>query len=216
MRKIVFQMMTTLNGRLDDPMAWVHGVSDDQYRQIDRIYAAYDTVLVGRTTYEEMAAYWPGALTDRAGTETNQKMAQWMNDCRKLVLSRSGREKLADWNNTEQVVVRADDELTDFLTGLKARPAAISICRAERALPKQSSAWASSTSSISSCTRRSRRDWPGSNASQTRICGCCIPRPTKTASSGSTIWLWPPKTGRSRKVSPTCSHDMRVDHLVRR
>ena len=55
MRKIVFQMMTTLNGRLDDPMAWVHGVGDDQYREIDRIYATYDTVLVGRTTYEEMA-----------------------------------------------------------------------------------------------------------------------------------------------------------------
>jgi len=32
MRKIVVQMMTTLNGRLDDPMAWVHGVRDDQCR----------------------------------------------------------------------------------------------------------------------------------------------------------------------------------------
>ncbi len=29
MRKIVLQMMTTLDGRLDDPAAWVHGVSDD-------------------------------------------------------------------------------------------------------------------------------------------------------------------------------------------
>jgi hypothetical protein len=57
MRKIVFQMMTTLDGRLDDPMAWVSSVGEDQYRAIDRIYARYDTVLVGRTTYEEMAAY---------------------------------------------------------------------------------------------------------------------------------------------------------------
>ena len=73
MRKIVLQMMTTLNGRLDDPMAWLHGVRDDQYREIDRIYATYDTVLVGRTTYEEMAAYWPGALSERDGTETNQQ-----------------------------------------------------------------------------------------------------------------------------------------------
>lgn len=30
MRKIVLQMMTTLNGRLDDPAAWVHDVVDDQ------------------------------------------------------------------------------------------------------------------------------------------------------------------------------------------
>ena len=56
MRKLVLQMMTTLNGRLDDPMAWLTGVSDEQYQAIDRLYAGYDTVLVGRTTYEEMAA----------------------------------------------------------------------------------------------------------------------------------------------------------------
>jgi dihydrofolate reductase len=83
-RKIVLQMMTTLNGRLDDPMAWVHRVSDDQYREIDRIYATFDTVLVGRTTYEEMAAYWPGALSDAAGTETNRAMARRMQAYRKL------------------------------------------------------------------------------------------------------------------------------------
>ena len=37
MRKIVLQMMTTLDGRLDEPMEWVHGVSEDQYREIDLI-----------------------------------------------------------------------------------------------------------------------------------------------------------------------------------
>jgi dihydrofolate reductase len=122
MRKIVLQMMTTLNGRLDDPMAWVHEVGGDQYREIDRIYAAYDTVLVGRTTYEEMAAYWPGALSEGAGTETNQAMARRMNSYRKLVFSRSGREKLTEWNNTEQVVVATDDELAMYLANLRAQP----------------------------------------------------------------------------------------------
>jgi dihydrofolate reductase len=101
-RKIVLQMMTTLNGRLDDPIVWVHGVSDDQYREIDRIYATFDTVLVGRTTYEEMAAYWPGALSEAAGTETNQAMARRMQTYRKLVFSRSGRQKLTEWNNTHR------------------------------------------------------------------------------------------------------------------
>jgi hypothetical protein len=41
MRKIVLQMMTTLNGRLDDPAAWVHDLVDDQYREIDRIYSSW-------------------------------------------------------------------------------------------------------------------------------------------------------------------------------
>jgi dihydrofolate reductase len=121
-RKIVFQMMTTLNGRLDDPLAWVKSVGDDQYREIDRIYATYDTVLVGRITYEEMAAYWPGALSEAAGTETNQAMARRMNSYKKLVFSRSGRQKLTEWNNTEQVVVAADDELAKYLANLKTQP----------------------------------------------------------------------------------------------
>jgi dihydrofolate reductase len=123
-RNIVLQMMTTLNGRLDDPAAWVHGVSDDQYREIDRIYATYDTVLVGRTTYEEMAAYWPHALATGEGTETNQAMARRMNDYRKVVFSRSGSEALTKWNNTEQVVAATDDELATYLADLKAQTGA--------------------------------------------------------------------------------------------
>ncbi|GLQ55254.1 dihydrofolate reductase family protein [Devosia nitrariae] len=120
MRKIVLQMMTTLNGRLDDPGAWVHRVSDDQYRRIDELYATYDTVLVGRTTYEEMAAYWPSALSE--GTETNRRMAKRMNDYRKLVFSRSGGEDLTAWNNVEQVIAADETALAAYLTDLKSQP----------------------------------------------------------------------------------------------
>lgn len=122
MRRIVMQMMTTLNGRLDDPMAWVHGVSDDQYREIDRIYATFDTVLVGRTTYDEMAAYWPVALAEGSGTETNRRMARRMNDYRKLVFSRTDSTSLPAWNNAELVVSRTDEELETYLERLKAQP----------------------------------------------------------------------------------------------
>ncbi|MEQ1955795.1 dihydrofolate reductase family protein [Mesorhizobium yinganensis] len=119
-RKIVLQMMTTLDGRLDDPMAWLHGVSDDQYQEIDRIYAGYDTVLVGRTTYEEMAAYWPGAVSE--GTETNRRMAHRMNTVKKLVFSRSGASPLTPWSSVEQVVAATDSDLAKHLAALKAEP----------------------------------------------------------------------------------------------
>ena len=122
MRKIVMQMMTTLNGRLDDPMEWVHGVSDDQYREIDRLYATFDTVLVGRRTYEEMAAYWPNALAEGAGTETNRRMARRMNDYRKLVFSRTDSTRLPAWNNAELVVAGTDAELSAYLGQLKDQP----------------------------------------------------------------------------------------------
>lgn len=122
MRKIILQMMTTLNGRLDDPIDWLPGVGDDQYREIDRIYAGYDTVLVGRTTYEEMAAYWPGALSEEVGTETNRVMARRMNDYRKIVFSRSGTQALTPWNNVEPVVAATDADLIAYLGDLKAQP----------------------------------------------------------------------------------------------
>ena len=57
MRKVVMGMMTTLNGRLDDPAAWVKGVPDDLYAELDRLYGTFDTILVGRTTYDEMLEY---------------------------------------------------------------------------------------------------------------------------------------------------------------
>lgn len=119
-RKIVLQMMTTLDGRLDDPMAWLHGVSDDQYQEIDRLYAGYDTVVVGRTTYEEMAGYWPGAVSE--GTETNRRMANRMNTIRKLVFSRSGGAPLTPWSNVERVIAATDADLASYLAGLKVQP----------------------------------------------------------------------------------------------
>ena len=122
MRNIVLQMMTTLNGRLDDPLAWMGTVVEEQYRAIDRLYAGYDTVLVGRTTYEEMVGYWPGALNDEAGGETNRVMAGRMHDYRKIVFSRTGEQAFSPWHNAEQAVVPDDAALSRFLTDLKAEP----------------------------------------------------------------------------------------------
>jgi len=52
----------------------------------------------------------------------NQAMARRMNTYKKLAFSRSGRQKLTEWNNTEQVVVATDDELAKYLANLKAQP----------------------------------------------------------------------------------------------
>lgn len=122
MRKIVFQMMATLNGRLEKPYEWLHSVCEDQYQRIDRIYADYDTVLVGRTTYEEMAAYWPTALSETEGTETNRKMARRMRDYRKLVFSKQKGHGLTEWQHVEPVIAADDKALRDFLVSLKERP----------------------------------------------------------------------------------------------
>jgi dihydrofolate reductase len=122
MRKVVFQMMTTLNGRLDDPDAWVSGVSDDLYREINRVYETIDTILVGQQTYEDMISYWPSAGTGDGGSEINKSMAHKMNSYKKIVFSTGSKKKKLKWNNAEQVLMHNDEDISQFIHGLKAQP----------------------------------------------------------------------------------------------
>jgi dihydrofolate reductase len=122
MRKVVFQMMTTLNGRLDDPDAWVSGVSDDLYREINRVYETIDTILVGQRTYEDMISYWPGAETEEGSSEINKSMARKMNSYKKIVFSSGNKKKKLKWNNAEQMLTHNDEDISQLIHDLKAQP----------------------------------------------------------------------------------------------
>jgi dihydrofolate reductase len=127
MRRVVLAMMTTLNGRLDDPGAWATDISDDHYAEIDRAYEAFDSILMGSTTYSEMIAYWPGALTNDEGWEganakINQSMARKMNSYKKYVVTRAADPKPLEWSNAENVVAHSDDDLVTFISDLKSQP----------------------------------------------------------------------------------------------
>ena len=114
------QMMTTLDGRLDDPGAWVPGIPADLYAEIDRVYDGFDTVLVGRTTALEMAGYWPGAETDEAESEITRSMARKMNTYKKYVFTRS--DEPLEWSNVELAPVADDEALLAVVAELKEQP----------------------------------------------------------------------------------------------
>lgn len=120
MRKVVLAMMTTLNGRLDGPDAWVTGLSEDHYQEIDRGYATFDTILVGRVTAEEMFEYWPGARGEEGAGESHQRMAEKMHSYKKYVFTTDPGLRL-EWHNAEPVVVSSDDEIRFFVEDLKAQ-----------------------------------------------------------------------------------------------
>jgi dihydrofolate reductase len=124
MRKVVMQMLTTLDGRLDDPYAWTPEIPDDLYAELDRMYATFDTILVGYATYEEMVAYWPGAETDPEGSEITRSMATKMNSYKKYVFSNTGERPELEWTNAELVRAQGDAELISFVTDLKAQSGA--------------------------------------------------------------------------------------------
>jgi dihydrofolate reductase len=134
-RNVILGMMTTVNGRVDDPDAWMVAIGADLYRAIDAWFEhECDTVLVGRTTYDEMCAYWPGAEAEPerpigeqidmgAGTnDINRSMARKMNAYQKFVFSRDGGTEALAWNNATLVVAPGDEDLVRFVADLKARP----------------------------------------------------------------------------------------------
>jgi dihydrofolate reductase len=119
MRKIVLQMMTTVNGRLDDPAAWATGVPGDLYAELDRMYGTFDTILVGRTTYDEMFEYWPGAETAEDTPEAGRSMARKMNAYKKYVFTGSDEQIPLEWTNAELVSVHDDEDVVRFVGRLK-------------------------------------------------------------------------------------------------
>jgi dihydrofolate reductase len=123
-RSVVMGMMTTLNGRLDDPDAWVTGVPDDLYAELDRVYEAFDTILVGHTTYDEMFEFWPGVETAEGGSEHGRSMAKKMNSYKKYVFTGASDMRQLEWNNAEPVRVSGDEDIRAFIEDLRTKPGA--------------------------------------------------------------------------------------------
>jgi dihydrofolate reductase len=124
MRDVVLAMNTTVNGRLDDPEAWFVGLSDDLYTEIDRGHSTFDTILVGRVTYDEMYEYWPGAETEEGDSEINRRMAKKQNAYKKYVFTRTAPAEPLAWNNSEAVTVGSDADIVEFVRSLKEQPGA--------------------------------------------------------------------------------------------
>jgi len=122
MRKVILAMNTTLDGTVDDLFAWFDGVSDDLYTEIDRALGSFDTVLIGRVSYEGMLAYWPGAEAEEGGSPINRRVARKMNSYKKYVFSSRPADGPLEWNNAELVVARSDEDIVTFVKALKARP----------------------------------------------------------------------------------------------
>jgi dihydrofolate reductase len=122
MRKIVLQMITTLNGRLDRPDQWVTNVSDELDSEFNRVCETFDTVLLGHKTYGEMAGYWPNAETDPNQSESNRSLAYKLNTYKKYVFSNGSEQKPLEWNNAELVLTNSDQNITNFINNLKAQP----------------------------------------------------------------------------------------------
>ena len=119
MRKVVFFMMTTLNG-LYERGRWDVDPNGIDWHQTDEEFEAFaaaqlgdaDTILFGRVTYEGMATYWP---TDEA-IASDPEVAEKMNALPKVVFSRTLAS--VDWENSRL----AGPDVAGEIRRLKALP----------------------------------------------------------------------------------------------
>jgi dihydrofolate reductase len=112
MRKLFLKMDMSLDGfvgPLDEDAEWIMRDFDDELSRwtVDEVLWRAGTHLMGRATYEEMAAHWPSATTVFAAP---------MNEIPKVVISRT--LTTADWPETR--IARGD--LAEEIRRLKEEP----------------------------------------------------------------------------------------------
>lgn len=117
MRKIVLQMVVSLDGYIEGPnreLDW-HLVDEELHDHFNRQLGAMGAFLMGRPMYELMAKFWPTADQDPLAPRPMIEFAAIWRDMPKFVYSRTLER--ADWNST---IVR--DVVPEQIEELKARP----------------------------------------------------------------------------------------------
>jgi dihydrofolate reductase len=110
MRKIVAGLFISLDGVTEAPEDWQLAYANDELLgAVGSAMAESDTILLGRRTYEEFAAYWPNQ-------DSEAQFADFMNNTPKLVVSNT-LEKL-EWRNSSLVT----GNVAEQLTALKQQP----------------------------------------------------------------------------------------------
>lgn len=95
MRKVTSGLFISLDGVVEAPHLWQFDVFDDDMADaMTRMMAAIDTVLLGRVTYQEWAAYWPNAAADL-------DYADFINSTPKYVASTTLKQ--LDWQNSHLI-----------------------------------------------------------------------------------------------------------------
>jgi dihydrofolate reductase len=111
MRKVVAVELVSLDGVMEKPEEWASSYSNAEMNQANASgMASSDAMLIGRVTYEALAAFWPH---QPGGTP----MVDYINSVPKFVVSGTLEEPLG-WNNSTLIRDNPAQEIAE----LKRRP----------------------------------------------------------------------------------------------
>lgn len=105
MRTVTAALFQSVDGVVEAPHLWQFDSFDDQVgAAMDDMIRGTDTVVLGRTTYEEWAGYWPTA---------EDEFGDFINPVTKLVASRTLTGELA-WQNARLLEGDLEDAVSDL------------------------------------------------------------------------------------------------------
>lgn len=85
MRKLVVYELLSLDGIADQPDEFITDFDEVMRENLGRVISAQDAVLLGRRTYDEWAAFWPGSDIE--------PFASFINSVEKLVVTSTPLEQ---------------------------------------------------------------------------------------------------------------------------
>jgi dihydrofolate reductase len=106
-RRVIATELVSVDGVMESPEEWAFPYSNDELEQANASgMAASDAMLLGRVTYEALAAYWPN---QPGGTP----MVDYINSVPKFVVSRTLEEPL-EWNNSTLIEGNVAEQIAEL------------------------------------------------------------------------------------------------------
>jgi len=105
MRKVVVYELLSLDGVAEQPDDFVTDFDDVMRENLGRVVVTQETVLLGRRTYDEWAAFWPASHIE--------PFASFINGVEKFVATST--KPVQTWANTRVI----DGDLPEFVSELK-------------------------------------------------------------------------------------------------
>ena len=124
MSKVVLNMTMTFDGFFAGPhgeLDWMSQTPDQELNDdIVAFFQGFDRGFIGYPTARGMIPYWLNVAQNPSASSEERAIAQAVNSLHPFILS--NQEEQLEWENTELLVVKSDQELVDAVNKLKLQP----------------------------------------------------------------------------------------------
>ena len=124
MRKVFLNMTMTFDGFFSGPngeLDWMSQTPDQELNDdIVTLFQGIDRGFIGYPTASGMIPYWLNVANNPSASREERAIAQVVNALHPLIISH--QEEKLEWENTELLVVKSDQDLVEAVTRLKQQP----------------------------------------------------------------------------------------------